>query len=126
MDWVYISDVGQHEGQDVQLKGWLYNKRSSGKLHFLQVRDGTGVIQAVVSRADVPAEAFEAASRLTQESSVVVSGRVRADEHHGKPGLDAACDELCHLNRHLVPNALRDGVAINQLSGQSPPPAAPE
>ena len=80
VDWVYISDVGQHEGQDVQLKGWLYNKRSSGKLHFLQVRDGTGVIQAVVSRADVPAEAFEAASRLTQESSVVVSGRVHADE----------------------------------------------
>jgi asparaginyl-tRNA synthetase len=80
LDWVYISDVGQHEGQDVQLKGWLYNKRSSGKLHFLQVRDGTGVIQAVVSRADVPAQAFEAAGRLTQESSVIVSGRVHADQ----------------------------------------------
>ncbi len=79
MDWVDISDVGAHEGQDVTLKGWLYNKRSSGKIHFLLIRDGTGLMQAVVSRADVAPEVFEAASRLTQESSVVVSGRVRAD-----------------------------------------------
>ena len=79
MDWVYISDIGAHEGQDVTLKGWIYNKRSSGKLHFLLIRDGTGVIQGVVSRAEVAPEAFEAAGILTQESSVVVSGKVRAD-----------------------------------------------
>jgi len=79
VDWVYISDIGAHEGQDVTLKGWIYNKRSSGKLHFLLIRDGTGVIQGVVSRAEVAPEAFEAAGILTQESSVVVSGKVRAD-----------------------------------------------
>lgn len=79
MSWVYISDVGAHDGEDVTIKGWLHNKRSSGKLHFLMIRDGTGVIQGVVSRADVSPDAFENASRLTQESSVIVSGRVRAE-----------------------------------------------
>src|ERR1035437_2407783 len=79
MTWAYVSDVGSHEGEDVTVKGWLYNKRSSGKLHFLLIRDGTGVIQAVVSHADVLSAVFEAAGRLTQESSVSVSGRIRAD-----------------------------------------------
>jgi asparaginyl-tRNA synthetase len=77
--WVYVEDVGQHEGEDVTIKGWLYNKRSSGKLHFLLLRDGTGVIQAVVSRADVSPEVFDASGHLTQESSVEVTGKVRAD-----------------------------------------------
>jgi asparaginyl-tRNA synthetase len=79
LDWVYISDIGPHDGDEVTVKGWLYNKRSSGKLHFLLIRDGTGLIQAVVSRADVNPEVFDDASRLTQESSVVVSGRVRSE-----------------------------------------------
>ena len=48
--WVYIEDIGRHEGEKVTLKGWLYNKRSSGKLHFLQVRDGTGTSSASCSR----------------------------------------------------------------------------
>ena len=79
MSWVYVSDVGKHVGEEVTLKGWLYNKRSKGRLHFLLVRDGTGVIQAVVSKADVSPESFAAAEELTQESSVVVDGTVRAD-----------------------------------------------
>lgn len=79
VDWTYISDIGAHEGQNVTLKGWLYNKRSSGRLHFLLIRDGTGTIQGVVSRADVSPETFDAAGTLTQESSVIVSGNVRAD-----------------------------------------------
>ncbi len=79
MDWVAISDIGAYAGQEVTLKGWLYNKRSSGKLHFLQIRDGSGLIQAVVSKADVPADTFEAAGTLTQESSVAVTGSVRTD-----------------------------------------------
>jgi asparaginyl-tRNA synthetase len=79
MDWVYIEDVGQHEGTEVTLKGWLYNRRSSGKLHFLQVRDGTGVLQCVVFKNDVPPEQFTLADHLTQESSLIVSGTVRAD-----------------------------------------------
>jgi asparaginyl-tRNA synthetase len=79
VNWVYISDIGAHDGQDAEVRGWLYNKRSSGKLHFLLIRDGTGLIQAVVSRADVSPEVFEKAGLLTQESSVVVQGRVRAE-----------------------------------------------
>src|SRR5579875_1559673 len=79
VNWVYISDIGAHQGEEVTLKGWLYNKRSSGKLHFLLVRDGTGIIQGVMFRGDVSPEAFEEAGRLTQESSIIVTGKVRAD-----------------------------------------------
>ena len=78
-EWVYVSDIARHQGQEVVLKGWLYNKRSSGKLHFLQVRDGTGVIQCVVSRSDVSPETFHLADHLSQESSLSVTGTVRAD-----------------------------------------------
>jgi len=79
VSWVYISEISAHVGETVTLKGWLYNKRSSGKVHFLLVRDGTGLIQAVVSRADVAPDTFAAADALTQESSLIVTGRVRAD-----------------------------------------------
>ena len=78
-EWVYVKDIAQYEGQEVELRGWLYNKRSSGKLHFLQVRDGTGTIQCVVFKGDVSAETFTLGRDLTQESSVVVQGTVRAD-----------------------------------------------
>ena len=78
-EWVYVSGIAQHQGQEVVLKGWLYNKRSSGKLHFLQVRDGTGVIQCVVSKSDVSPETFHLADHLSQESSLSVTGTVRAD-----------------------------------------------
>jgi asparaginyl-tRNA synthetase len=78
-EWVYISDIAQHVGQDITLKGWLYNKRSSGKLHFLQVRDGTGVIQCIVFKGDVAPEVFQLADHLPQESSLTVTGTVRTD-----------------------------------------------
>jgi asparaginyl-tRNA synthetase len=77
---VYIEDIGQHLDQDVELRGWLYNKRSSGKLHFLQVRDGTAIIQCVVFHKDVPEETFRLADRLAQETALIVQGRVRADK----------------------------------------------
>ena len=77
---VYVEDLASHEGEEVTIKGWLYNKRSSGKLHFLQVRDGTGVVQCVVFKGDVSPEEFAAAGSLTQESTVVVTGKVQADE----------------------------------------------
>ena len=79
MPWVYVEDIASYEGQEITLKGWLYNKRSSGKLHFLQVRDGTGLVQCVMFKNDVPAEQFTLADHLTQETAVVVRGRVRAD-----------------------------------------------
>jgi asparaginyl-tRNA synthetase len=78
--WTYIEDIGQHEGKTVTLKGWLYNKRSSGKLHFLLVRDGTGVLQCVVFKKDVPEEQFALADHLPQESSIIVTGTVRKDD----------------------------------------------
>jgi asparaginyl-tRNA synthetase len=80
MDKVYISDVSQYEGKEVTIRGWLYNKRSSGKLWFLLVRDGTGLIQSVVSKSDVSAGSFQAAEEITQESSLVISGMVSPDK----------------------------------------------
>lgn len=77
---VYIENIGQYVGQDVTLRGWLYNKRSSGKLHFLQVRDGTGVIQCVIFKGDVSLEVFEAGDKVPQESSVIVTGTVKEDK----------------------------------------------
>ena len=77
--WVYVRDIARYEGQDVELRGWLYNKRSSGKLHFLQVRDGTGTIQCVVFKGEVSDAVFARGHDLTQESSIIVRGRVRAD-----------------------------------------------
>lgn len=77
---VYISEIGQYEEKEVTLKGWLYNKRQSGKLVFLQVRDGSGIIQAVVFKKDVSEEAFKLAKDLTQEASIVVKGLVKKDE----------------------------------------------
>ena len=75
-----IAEIGEHEGQAVTIRGWLYNLRESGKLLFPQFRDGSGVIQGVVPKNAVTPEVFEAVKTLTQESSVIVEGKVRADK----------------------------------------------
>jgi asparaginyl-tRNA synthetase len=75
----YIEDIARYEGQTVTLRGWLSNRRSSGKIHFLQVRDGSGFIQAVMSKAAVGPDLFQRADHLSQESAIVVTGAVRAD-----------------------------------------------
>ena len=75
-----IAEIGKHEGQTVTIRGWLYNLRESGKLLFPQFRDGSGVIQGVVPKNAVTPEVFEAVKTLTQESSVIVEGKVRADK----------------------------------------------
>jgi asparaginyl-tRNA synthetase len=75
----YIRDISRDEGEQVTIRGWLHNRRSSGKIHFLQVRDGTGVIQAVMSKAAVGDEVFRTADHLSQETSLSVTGTVRAD-----------------------------------------------
>ncbi|HWY77239.1 MAG TPA: asparagine--tRNA ligase [Verrucomicrobiae bacterium] len=86
-----IAEIGKHEGQSVTIRGWLYNLRESGKLLFPQFRDGSGVIQGVVPKNAVPPEVFDAIKTLTQESSVVVEGKVRADKRaHGGYELDVA------------------------------------
>jgi len=79
MQHVYIEDIAKYEGQSVTLKGWLHNRRSSGKIHFLTVRDGSGFIQAVMSKQAVGEEMFKRADHLGQESSIIVEGQVRAD-----------------------------------------------
>jgi asparaginyl-tRNA synthetase len=75
-----ISEIGKHEGQEVTLRGWLYNLRESGKLVFPIFRDGSGLIQGVAHKAGVAPEVFDTLKNLTQESSVIVSGKVRADQ----------------------------------------------
>jgi asparaginyl-tRNA synthetase len=86
-----ISEIGKHEGQTVTIRGWLYNLRESGKLLFPQFRDGSGIIQGVVPKNAVTPEVFEAVKTLTQESSVIVEGKVRADKRaHGGYELDVA------------------------------------
>jgi asparaginyl-tRNA synthetase len=75
-----IAEIGKHEGQTVTVRGWLYNLRESGKLLFPQFRDGSGIIQGVVPKNAVTPEVFEAVKTLTQESSVIVEGKVRADK----------------------------------------------
>lgn len=80
MNQTYINNLKNYIGQEVTLKGWLYNSRSSGKLVFLQLRDGTGVVQCVVFKGNVEPEIFEAAKSAGQESSIIVHGLVKADE----------------------------------------------
>lgn len=77
---VYIEDIGRHDGADITIKGWLHNRRSSGKIHFLILRDGSGFLQAVMSKAAVGDALFEVAGHLSQETSVIVRGTVRADQ----------------------------------------------
>ena len=70
----YINEIANHEGCEVTLKGWLQNRRSSGKIHFLTVRDGTGSIQAVMSKSTVGDEVFHQADHLGQETAITLRG----------------------------------------------------
>src|SRR5712691_6234094 len=80
MEATPISHIGEKVGQAATVRGWLYNKRSSGKIQFLIVRDGTGYLQAVVAKADVKPEVWEAAERASQETSLSVTGTVREEK----------------------------------------------
>src|SRR3989475_10826710 len=80
MNQTDIRDVFKRAGEEITIKGWLYNMRSSGKLMFPQVRDGSGIIQGVVFKKNVPEQVWNDFERLTQESSIIVTGTVRADE----------------------------------------------
>ncbi|HWB99233.1 MAG TPA: asparagine--tRNA ligase [Bryobacteraceae bacterium] len=77
---ITIAEAGQHVGESVQIAGWLYNLRKSGKIVFPILRDGTGLMQCVAVKAALPEELFERIKDLTQESSIVVTGKVRADQ----------------------------------------------
>jgi asparaginyl-tRNA synthetase len=91
-----IATIGRQAGGPATVEGWLYNKRSSGKIQFLIVRDGTGYLQVVVPRAEVAPEIWEAAERLTQESSLRVSGTVR-EEKRAPGGFEMTATEVTLL-----------------------------
>ncbi len=93
-----IASLGQHEGQSVTIQGWLYNLRESGKLLFPIFRDGTGTVQGVAHVKSVPAEVFEALKGLTQESSVIVTGKVRADKR-AQGGFELDVEKLQVVHR---------------------------
>ncbi|MDP8256409.1 MAG: asparagine--tRNA ligase [Candidatus Alcyoniella australis] len=97
MSEVTIEQAAQLIGQNVTIKGWLYNRRSSKKLHFLQIRDGSGYIQAVMFKPEVGDEVFEAAGRIPFESSVILSGEAKADER-SPLGYEIGVSELRVVN----------------------------
>lgn len=82
---IRIEEIAAHVGENVIVQGWLNNRTDKGRLQFLQVRDGTGIVQAVVFKKEVTPEVFNAVKELTQESALVITGTVRAD--HRAPGL---------------------------------------
>jgi asparaginyl-tRNA synthetase len=92
---VTIAEAGKHVGETVSIAGWLYNLRKSGKICFPIVRDGSGIIQCVAVKSNLPEETFEALKNLTQESSLVITGSVRAEQR--APGgyeLDVSAAEI--------------------------------
>jgi asparaginyl-tRNA synthetase len=90
---IWIENIGEYEGKEVFLKGWVYNKRSSGKIRFLLIRDGTGIIQAVFEEKKVPPDVFELADKVSQESLVALKGIVRQDER-APGGYEIVAQEL--------------------------------
>jgi asparaginyl-tRNA synthetase len=80
MKWAYIEDIADFKDQEVELRGWVYNKRSGGKIRFLMIRDGTGMIQATIYSSDKDHPLFLKFDQLTQESSIIVRGTVKEDK----------------------------------------------
>ncbi len=93
MDWVAIDRVAAHVGSRVELRGWVSNRRSSGKIRFVHLRDGTGVIQCVFVSGKVSEQAFEAADRIPYESSVVLVGQVQEDPR-SPSGYEIAAEDM--------------------------------
>ncbi|HIA93649.1 MAG TPA: asparagine--tRNA ligase, partial [Candidatus Marinimicrobia bacterium] len=79
MKTVTIKDLGQYEGQDVTVKGWVYNTRNIGKIWFLIFRDGTGLLQGVVVKGEATVETFAMEQDLNKEDSVILTGTVRKE-----------------------------------------------
>src|SRR6266496_1230186 len=93
MDATPLSRIGEKNGQAATVRGWLYNRRSSGRIQFLIVRDGTGYLQAVVARADVAPSVWDTAERATQECSLTVTGTVR-EEKRAPGGYEMAASSV--------------------------------
>src|ERR1700749_3419006 len=95
---ITISDAAQHVGETVEIAGWLYNLRRSGKIAFPILRDGSGTMQAVAVKSALPEELFETIKNLTQESSIVVTGKLRA-EARAAGGVEMDVENLVVLQR---------------------------
>src|SRR5712691_4636562 len=95
---VTIAEAGKHTGESVEIAGWLYNLRRSGKICFPQVRDGTGILQCVAVKSALPEETFEALKDLTQESSLIVRGKARA-EARAQGGYELDVEDATVLQR---------------------------
>jgi asparaginyl-tRNA synthetase len=94
----WIEEISKHDGKDIEIKGWLYNRRSSGKIHFLLIRDGTGMVQGIVAQGQVAQPVFELCNTISQESSIIVTGTVKKDDR--APGgyeLDVRDVKVIHL-----------------------------
>src|ERR1041384_3610117 len=77
---IQIADAGKHVGESVEIAGWLYNLRRGGKICFPQLRDGTGMMQCVAVKSALPEDLFEDLKDLTQESSLIIRGKIRAEQ----------------------------------------------
>lgn len=93
MKWVYIEDLKDYIGQDIEIRGWLFNKRSGGKIRFLLVRDGTGLIQGTIYSEDKDHPLFKKYDKLTQESSLIVRGKVKEDKR-APGGFELGIEEI--------------------------------
>lgn len=100
---ISLADLAHYDGQDVTVRGWVYNRTDKGKLQFLQVRDGTGIAQCVAFHKDLPEDQFKAAGTLAQETSIVLSGIVRADPR--APGIPGGF-EIGIRELHIVQQAV--------------------
>jgi len=104
----YIKQLPTKIGEQVKLRGWLYNKRSSGKIQFLQIRDGTGVVQGVLTADRSTPEVFQCAQTLTKESSLIICGTVRQDKRAPSGcEIDITAIDVIHLNTELFPIELK-------------------
>ena len=108
MQIAYIKQLPNKIGEQVTLRGWLYNKRSSGKIQFLQIRDGTGIVQGVITADRSAPEVFQCAQALTQESSLIICGTVRQD-NRAPSGceIDITGIDVVHLNSEQFPIELK-------------------
>lgn len=93
MKWVYVEDLVEHVGQKVEIRGWLYNKRSSGKIRFFLLRDGTGILQGTVYSPEKNHPLFKVYDELTQESSLILRGRIQEDSR-APGGYEMAIEDI--------------------------------
>src|SRR5258708_1951424 len=104
---VTVAEAGRHAGETVEIAGWLYNLRRSGKICFPQLRDGSGIMQCVAVKSALPEELFEKLKDLTQESSFIVRGKIRAEPRaHGGYERDADDAEIGQRVSEAEPNPI--------------------